>query len=163
MLQSSSGRKWKKCETSLLFIAMHRGHVIGGQRSVRIAPPCLLITAVHEGSAMKQISYTVGRNPIRNPEIQQNPEIHSEIQKSNLKSRNPLWNPEIQSNDPPRISVYFKLITSLCLHGRARIMYNVNIRLNDGRLSFHPIPCGSRDRPAGRKVIAYRWTLALAY
>ena len=22
-----------------------------------------------------------------------------------------------------------------------------------GRLSFHPIPCGSRDRPAGRKVI----------
>ena len=24
-----------------------------------------------------------------------------------------------------------------------------------GRLSFHPIPCGSRDRPAGRKVIAY--------
>ena len=23
-----------------------------------------------------------------------------------------------------------------------------------GRLSFHPIPCGSRDRPAGRKVIA---------
>ena len=23
----------------------------------------------------------------------------------------------------------------------------------DGRLSFHPIPCGSRDRPVGRKVI----------
>ena len=22
-----------------------------------------------------------------------------------------------------------------------------------GRLSFHPIPCGSRDRPVGRKVI----------
>ena len=22
-----------------------------------------------------------------------------------------------------------------------------------GRLSFHPIPCGSRDRPPGRKVI----------
>ena len=49
----------------------------------------------HEGSATKEISYTVGRNPIWNPEIQQNPEIYSEIQKSNLKSRNPLWNPEI--------------------------------------------------------------------
>ena len=24
---------------------------------------------------------------------------------------------------------------------------------NIGRLSFHPIPCGSRDRPVGRKVI----------
>ena len=23
-----------------------------------------------------------------------------------------------------------------------------------GRQSFHPIPCGSRDRPVGRKVIA---------
>ena len=23
----------------------------------------------------------------------------------------------------------------------------------NGRLSFHPIPCGSRDRPPGRKVI----------
>ena len=25
--------------------------------------------------------------------------------------------------------------------------------LPTGRLSFHPIPCGSRDRPVGRKVI----------
>ena len=49
-----------------------------------------------EGSATNEISYTVGRNPIWNPEIQLksrnpiwNPEIHTEIQKSNLKSGNP--------------------------------------------------------------------------
>ena len=60
-----------------------------------------------EGSVTKEISYTVGRNPNWNPEIQKstvksrnplwNPEIHCEIQKSNLKSRNPFWNPEIHS------------------------------------------------------------------
>ena len=26
-------------------------------------------------------------------------------------------------------------------------------RFGGGRQSFHPIPCGSRDRPVGRKVI----------
>ena len=78
-----------------------------------------------EKSNLKSRNPTKSRNPVWNPEIQ------SEIQKSTLKSRNPLWNSEIQSNDPPRISVYFKLITSLCLHGRVQIMYDVNIRSND--------------------------------
>ena len=90
----------------------------------------------YEGSATKEISYTVGRNPIWNPEIQRNPEIHSEVQKSNLKSRNPLWNPEIhceiRKSNLMTLRVYpYTLITSLCLHGRARIMYDVNIGSND--------------------------------
>ena len=44
-------------------------------------------------------------------------------QKSKLKSRNPLWNPEIQSKNDTGYHqkiLYFKLITSLDLHGRAR-------------------------------------------
>ena len=31
-----------------------------------------------------------------------------------------------------------------------------------GRLSFHPIPCGSRDRPVGRKVIDDEGKIVLA-
>ena len=51
MLQSSSGRKWKKCETTLLFITMH----YWGYTSLEVnglwgllLPPCLLITAVQQ-------------------------------------------------------------------------------------------------------------------
>ena len=51
MLQSSSGRKWKKCETTLLFIVMHyRGYTsleVKGRWGL-LLPPCLLITAVQQ-------------------------------------------------------------------------------------------------------------------
>ena len=51
MLQSSSGWKWKKYETTLLFIAMHyRGYTsleIKGWWGL-LLPPCLLITAVQQ-------------------------------------------------------------------------------------------------------------------
>ena len=75
MLQSSSGRKWKKCETTLLFIAMH----YQGDTSLEVKgrwglllPPCLLITAVqqpglpvlHLGwSALPQVSSGCARPP----------------------------------------------------------------------------------------------------
>ena len=51
MLQSSLGRKWKKCETTLLFIAMHyRGYTsleVKGRWGL-LLPPCLLIIAVQQ-------------------------------------------------------------------------------------------------------------------
>ena len=51
MLQSSSGWKWKKCEQTLLFIAIHyRGYTsfdVKGQWRL-LLPPCLLITAVQQ-------------------------------------------------------------------------------------------------------------------
>ena len=57
--------------------------------------------------------------------------------------RNLVLSAGIQSeNYPPRISLYFKLITSLCLHGRAQIMYDVNIRSND--LCTRPIFGGDK-------------------
>ena len=34
-----------------------------------------------------------------------------------------------------------------------RIVAGISREFPDGRLSFHPILCRSRDRPAGRKVI----------
>ena len=53
MSQSSSGRKWKKCETTLLFIAMHyRGHAsleVKGRWGL-LLPPCLLITVQQPGT-----------------------------------------------------------------------------------------------------------------
>ena len=51
MLQSSSGRKLKKCETTLLFIAMHyRGYTsleVKGRWRL-LLPPCLLIIVVQQ-------------------------------------------------------------------------------------------------------------------
>ena len=43
MLQSSSGRKWKEVRNNIAIYshALPRIHVIGGQKSVRIAPPSL--------------------------------------------------------------------------------------------------------------------------
>ena len=51
MLQSSSGWKWKKCETTLLFIAMHYWGYTSLEVKGRwglLLPPCLLITAVQQ-------------------------------------------------------------------------------------------------------------------
>ena len=51
MLQLSSGQKWKKCETTVLFIAMHyRGYTsleVKGWWGL-LLPSCLLITAVQQ-------------------------------------------------------------------------------------------------------------------
>ena len=52
MLQSSSGQKWKTCEQTLLFIAMHYWGCTSlevKERSVRIAPPSL--PSDHSGPA----------------------------------------------------------------------------------------------------------------
>ena len=59
MLQSSSGRKWKKCETMLLFYShtLLRIHVIGGQRSVRIVPPSL--PPHHSGPATRDFQSSI--------------------------------------------------------------------------------------------------------
>ena len=74
-----------------------------------------ILSSFHEGSATKEISYTVGRNPIwnpiwnpvqksnwksRNPKLNsRNPLWNTKIQSEILKSWNPLWNPEIQSKN----------------------------------------------------------------
>ena len=36
---------------------------------------------------------------------------------------------------------------------RRAVRGEITIHFLNGRLSFHPIPCGSRDRPVERKVI----------
>ena len=77
----------------------------GGGLGTRLHAEYVLVS--YEGSVTKETSYTVGRNPIWNPEIQ------SEIWKSNLK----------MTQDT--IKTLLKRITSLDLHRRARIMYDI--------------------------------------
>ena len=51
MLQSSSGQKWKKCKTTLLFIAIHYWGYTSSEVKDRwglLLPFCLLITAVQQ-------------------------------------------------------------------------------------------------------------------
>ena len=56
-------------------------------------------TEAYEESVTKEISYTVGRDPIEMQIFTMKSEMQTEIQKSKLKSKNPLWNPETQSKN----------------------------------------------------------------
>ena len=100
------------------------GLVTGSIASV--SSPDLSYRRFRRGSAKKEISYTVSRNPIWNPEI------HSEIQKSNLKSRNALWNLE-KFSAYIRIP-YFKLITPLDLPG----VHGLCVTITLGQMTFVP-------------------------
>ena len=60
---------------------------------------------------MKEISYTVSRNPIEIQKPKLKPKIHSEIQKFNLKPR---IQSEIRISDPKMIQDPIKYSANIC-------------------------------------------------
>ena len=100
-------------------------------------------TFPHKGSVRKEMSYTVGRNPLWNPET------HSEIQKSTLKSGNPI-------QDPIKILTNVRI---LYLHGHACawIFYDL-VAITSMHNKWSLLPANLRS---GKKVIFWGDVIAI--